>query len=249
MDIEKRYEFLNSIYLDTKDMTSGTYNNYVISPPLQLVNFTGLAVKKVSMTWNVYNVQALNGTFSIIYNSVPYSNLVVPPGNYNATSFATALQTLLQTVDPSFMVTYNSLLSTYTITAAMGFSFQLLNNPRFASLVGLIPVNSTTGTSLTSTYPINIQFTQYFDIVSNELLRYGFASYPSNKINSKILKRVYVNDIIPFGNINIIYDVPRIFSYAPLTQFADIDISMYDMYGKLLDTQNSNLSIQIDIYR
>jgi hypothetical protein len=239
--------FFNSFYIDTKDKVSGTYNDYILNPP-GCVNFKGLAVKKVSMTWNVYNVQALNASFSVLYNSVTY-NLVLASGNYNASNLLTELKTKLQTIDASFNVTYDSLTSKYTITATLAFSLLLANNPRFASLIGLETINTVAATSLTSTYPINIQFTQYFDITSERILEFADSSYPSNKKLSKILKRVYVNDVQPFANINIIYDFPRIFSYSVESKFPFIDIKIYDMYGVLLDTNNCNLSIQIDIYK
>jgi hypothetical protein len=126
----------------------------------------------------------------------------------------------------------------------------LANNYRVSQLLGFDQADTSNATSLTSTYPINISFTQYIDIVCPELLEFAYASYSTSNHPSKILKRVYVNDIVPFGNVNIIYSVPRIFDYSPHTNLKSLNILLYDDQNKLLTGfNNANVSIQIDVYR
>jgi hypothetical protein len=107
------------------------------------------------------------------------------------------------------------------------------------------------GTSLVSSYPINIMYTQYVDIVCPQLLQFGFSSYSSDKrTKSKVLKRVYVNDMIPYGNVNIIYDVPRVFLYCANTNLPDLELQLYDDQKELLvGFNNANISMQIDCYK
>jgi hypothetical protein len=254
METGSGLKFYNSFFIDTKDRISGTPYDATIPPPT-ITNFNYLAVKKVSFPFNLYNVQASNGTFSIDYNSI-ISTVVIPQGNYDALTLRSALQTALQLVDPSFLVTYSNLTSKYTFTATLAFSFLLSSNYRTSQLLGFDLVDTPASNNVTSTYPINIYFTQYIDIICDQLLQFAYSSYSTSNSNalakhsSKILKRVYVNDIVPFGQVNIIYDVPRLFDYSPHTNLQQLKLVLHDDQGQpLTGFNNANLSIQIDVYR
>lgn len=247
--MEKLY-FYNSMYIDAKDRTVSTDNpNNFKNPLTNIFNIKGFAVKKIALTYNVYNVQSANGNFYIDYNSGGSTLISLTPGNYNATTLATELQTKLQVVNASFAVSYNSTTGKYTITATNPFQFLLSGYPRPAALLGLPASNQIAATSLISSYPINILFTHYFDICSDLLLEYGYASHSSSNQTQKILKRVYVNDVADFSNINIIYYEPRIIPYHSNKQIPIVDIRIYDEYGIALDLNNQNINIQLDLYR
>lgn len=258
MNNEHNLNFFNSFYIDSKDRVNGNYYTYVMNPP-GIVNFKAMALKKISLPWNVYNVNAGidpntgNNVLNLIYNGNPFT-ITLTPGNYDANTLLTQLKTQLQTVDPSFNVTYNTLTSKYTITATLAFSllFATANNISYykiSQLLGFSAINTSTATSITSIYPINLMFTQYFDVICSQLLEFGFMSYTSNNKHSKILKRVYVNDIVPYGNINIIYDVPRIWDYSWNSKLPQLKFEIRDDMGNPLDLNNANLSIQIDVYK
>lgn len=243
-------KFYNSFFINSKDKNNLTdpLNNFIIDSP-NIYNIKAFSVKKVAFTKNYYNVQSQNSSFIVNYNGGGNVVKTIPTSNYDGVSLATALDTLLKTVDASFAVSYNTTTSKLTITATNNFVLDFTDYARTGYLLGF-PASATTSTnSLVATYPINLEFTQTLNICSSALLEYGYSSHSSGRKISNILKKVYVNNVIDFGNITIVYDHPRLIPYHPNKQIPNIDIQIKDEYGELLDMNGAHIGIQLDLYR
>lgn len=122
----------------------------------------------------IYNVTTSNNFIDVKISSSTYSANITP-GVYNANTFGSALQTALTAaISNTWTVTYNSNQLTYTIGGASNFQLLFSSGTHaavsmwrmtgFASSNGLTGIDTTNGTSTTSTQVVNFSLPLYFYI-------------------------------------------------------------------------------------
>lgn len=168
----------------SRSSTSASSSNFTVNLNNNInVNTNGYKYIKLSylgMYNTIYNVDTTNQNIDIKIASSTYT-ATVPIGSYNANTLASALQTVMTSVvSNSWNVSYSSTTFQFTITGTS--SFQLLFNSGthsanlwqvmgFASSNGLTPIDTTSGTSTTST--------QVAQLTKPIFIYINFASIPA----------------------------------------------------------------------
>lgn len=156
--------------------TSTSSSNFSVQlpQPFYLEDYKYIRLAYCQLYNTMYNVNSTNNNVDIKISGVSY-NATVPAGVYNANSLATALQTAMTSaVSNSWSVVYNSNQLTYTITGSSNFQLLFSSGAHastslwqvlgFASSNGLTGIDTTSGTSTTSTQVVQFNLPLYIFI-------------------------------------------------------------------------------------
>lgn len=253
-----KYNYLSSIYIDSKDrINSSNTNNATFQLTANVSGVDYLAVRSISFLNNTYDI---TGVFKYSFNSTDFtfSFNANYNGEYSATQLASLLQTQIrsQTSSTTLTVTFDANLNKFIFNTGNSSTMFIYNFTDFARQIGVVrdSIDTTTrypnveSISFTLPYPVNLTKTQYFDFVSRELTQYATSPITSNySSNNRILFRLRNN--LGFGTTLFEKEINlRYFKYDNTRTMNYVDISVYDDQGNLVDMNNSCYSFEIGLY-
>jgi len=204
-----------------------------------------VSVQTASIPFSFFNCDDFNFTLKYIENSITYTK-IIPQGNYNVLTLATALRTLMGV---NFTITYNNLDNTYTFTNSL-YDFSLLSTSTCFEILGFKDKITYTSVSRTlkSVISINLFTIRNIYISSNNFILNNVNSSTPN--NSSILCSIPIQSssgsIISYSNIYNVYN--EVYNTHNLTL---LHIKLTDQDGDILDLNGCHfsLTIQLDIYK
>lgn len=151
------------IKLSSAQRKSGTYSNFLL--PLGGIKLSGKYVLRTAYIPNSsYNINSSNNQLYFTISSTA-KTASIPVGYYDQLTLPSAVQTAMNAVSSGFTVSFNATPSTITIANATSF---VLNNSNalnsIASILGFTPVDTTAGTSTTSTGILDLSPLMSFNI-------------------------------------------------------------------------------------
>jgi hypothetical protein len=195
-----------------------------------------------------YVINAYNNSFSITKSSVVYV-CTLTKGNWNASSYATQLQTDLNNVsnwtsDPSltFTVTYSSSTNKYTISAGSAFNINFDTSYKLATKLGFSRQQTSSASSHVSGGSVQFINSRYYDIRIYELLR--DSSENLNNCFARVWNTVQANELIDYQSyrdyFNITHDMTSTVTFPQ-----ELKIEIYDENNDLVDNNNSEFVLMI----
>ena len=251
------WEYHSSILINSKDRNFGNVENAYFARNLNLSGFDGFSVKAITFLNNIYPINSYNNSLQTVYGATPETlQNTITPGNYTASQLASALQTELNFQSnangytTTYTVVYNSTTGKITITATAGQNLESATG----TLAPLLGFNATT-TNLSNVYvgsdPVNITYSNAMSITSSELTKFNHPNIRTDGMVANFIYNVPIGTMI-FGanvyweskaqHINIIpWDKSQIIN--------NFDINLYDDYGRLVPMNNSNYTMELNLYK
>lgn len=110
-------------------INGGTSGNFIVNLPIGFSNVKGIKLQSAEIPFTWYEVNSSNNVFEFDEGGTPVSG-TIPPGNYTPSSFATTLQTNMNTLSPGpqvYTVTYSSVTGTFSVGAPGAFTMYFTN--------------------------------------------------------------------------------------------------------------------------
>ncbi len=229
-----------SLFLNSKDAQQHliTNTNYDVTWRLTLptqdntMNY-GISLQQVIFENSVYPTNEFNNRFAFFYGGNNYS-VTIPEGFYTGITMATILQSLLQAVEASFTVTYDSYNKKFTITR--GGNFQLIDSTAMSDLGFISSQFNINATSWVSFTPIKISGSNYVDIAMD----YSSQNF-STSTSRHIFARIPVGE--EFGS-QIVYEPTQPIPITTTQTMEYIRIALLDDRGNAFKLPaNQELSV------
>lgn len=233
------------ITINSKDRTSlsSSSSDFILKRNLE-TDVSGFRVSYIQLPYAWYNITSTSNSIRI--NGT--NTVSITPGQYTASSLASALQTALQVVDATFTVTYSTTTGKFTITRNLGFTLNLSSS--LFTMRRQLGFNSTSdtasNTSHTSDSVVNIHNGNSISLHSNLL---GKAL--RNRISDS--RSDYVLSIPITGNPgNLLYYAPGqdiVYKFdRPIHFEGDISFQLKDVDNNVLDMNGVNWEMGLVIF-
>ncbi len=202
-----------------------------------------VAVQTASIPFSFFNCDNFNDVFNYSVNGIAYS-AVIPQGNYNVLTLASALRTIL---GANFTITYAALDNSYTFTNTTN-AFQLLKTSTCFEMLGFSSgfTYSSAANIIKSTISINLFTIRNIYVSSNNFLLHNVNNATPNNCN--ILCSIPImsssGSIITYSNFyNAYYEVHNV------TNLTFLHLKLTDQDGDILDLNGCHFSVtlQLDI--
>lgn len=221
---------------------SNSSTDFTLTFPSGSIPFaTSAQLKWISIPLSTYVVNTSNQNISYTESTFTVT-AVIPVGDYDASSLASALQTAMNNVKPAtnvYSVSYNTQTYNFTISAASTFTIHWSTNTSLGTKFGFIA--DSTGSTQTSTQaaqlnPLSINV-QIYELSS---LCYT-GSVP--------LVSTFVVPITSSTGYNLFYspEIPLITKFAAKT-FTTLHIKLTDLNGSVIDLNGSDWTMLITLY-
>jgi len=249
---------LTTIYLNSKDLSSGVISNFIYNLPQGIVNNAAYYVKNVSIPFTQFvtiykNMSGSSNVNLAISDTNGIHNATLSAGNYNATSLANALQTAMNaatTLTNPYTVTYNQNNYTFTIASNAGdflvYWATTLQYPsqNLALNMGFSSSATLTGaTSYTSQLSSQLSGTSLnYYVKSGTLTLDGSYSYFQN-VKDTVIATVPINQVTG-GYLEYQNNNPN---FIPLlsSNIYSLDIQLVDDYNLPVDLNGCNWTISL----
>jgi hypothetical protein len=231
---------------------NGSFLSSVMFPFSQILSdeidilYTTIGVLSAQIPISYYVINESNDLLIFKHGSDVSKNLFISHGNYNAYSFATALQTAFSELGYTFTISTSKITGKISFTSTTDFIFY--ESPMY-NILGFIVGSTNTSTSfvLTGTYPLNLLGIKNIKIVSNALIVNNFdsKSYGSNTCICNIPVNVPSYSMLDFVNMTSMFPVLNV------KTLSIIDIRIYDENNNLINFNGVDWSIvlQMNIHR
>ena len=231
------------VVIDSRDRDMSIYPNpasYCIElqDDIEEVTSAELCVAKVNLC--AYNISTINNT--IVLNNTTYT---VTPGDYNATTLLTALNTNAQLDGDGYWVSYDAITDKYTISSNQPFTLE--STTTMSKVLGYVTLraynavfNSGTNTySLTSPYRLNFKENEYI-ILNIDQLTLNNSVNPILHKSFGIIHKSYLET-------NYNQNTHKTIKYLnpPIARAHKLKITFRDYYGNLYDFQNQDHVLEI----
>lgn len=254
---ESRLISLNSKYAtdllngDKKSSVSFDFN--AIARKDAKVLYHTLAIQSAEIPASYYNVNTTNNTINLTEGAETYS-LIIPPGNYDATTFATAFRTA-----HNALFSYNALLTFNSTTGKFSLMSDDAVNPQLI-VMNLADTTSQLllGVTTTTNYPYAVGDPTFMDRPANFLgvVKIKVSSnalagdnYDSISLNTSTLIDTISTSATSFGLT--IYNSLGRESFVKAKRIDEIDIQLHDQNDEVIDFNGIdwNLSIILNSHR
>ena len=240
------------ITLNSKDAikNNGTFLSDVV------FNFKGL-LKEETNILRAY-VRVMNAQIPVSFYTIDATNdilaytlttggtlktIVIPNGNYNASSLISTMTTLFTANTDAITPTFNSLNGVLTFSSASSYTYYSYgsNGCSIGNVLGIGP-SSLIGTNATCPYPLNLLNKKKIYIQSQHLFNVAYTSY--NLGFTTTITTIPVNQP-PYNLINYVSltDDDKVIIHN--TTLNTIDIQIIDENGALINFNNIDWSITL----
>lgn len=258
MDIIKERRIIN---LNSEDAT--TYHNGSFLSDVNF-NFRGLLTDEANMIFceggvlncqipvSFYQVAYYNNTLYYEVDILPFS-ITIPVGNYNFSTFSTAMETAFLANGHTFNITIDETTGklTFLLTSG-GMTFTFLGSSSGTTcfkILGFDPNTNYTDTllSLTAPYLLNLLGAKKLKISS--LVFSNNGSDTTNYATSNIISTLSVD--APSYGLIVYNNLSDAYGRLKVRRIDNIDIQIRDEYGNLINFNNTDWSITLAllIYR
>ncbi len=199
-----------------------------------------ISVQSCSLPYSFYNVNQYNNLLKYSIYTTIY-NVLIPTGNYTILSLLSTLQTIL----PTFTISYDKIKNKFTFSNASNFTFiydTFINSTCF-ELIGMsnIMQNSMNGT-ITSDIVCNVSSVRHVCIATNFHTSNINKALPNERnILAHIPVHVMPNDVITWSNVN------NYRCNLNTNRLNHIVIRILDHKGNLLDLNGVDWSLTLQI--
>lgn len=232
------YIVINSQDKDNKIDTSTNFV-YSFSHPIKIKNYIKLVHMSIPET--SYLIQTnKNDKFHIIFADNTNKTITIPQQNYDETTLANIIKTLVNYAN--FDITVNYDLRKFVLTANMNFTIKNDVNYNINDILGLNILQDNISIANTLTCP-NI-----YDFLQPSMLYISIDELKNNKIMTK--KNLYTSFVVPvfcgkndvnFFDANHLYENIIYVDYDITLNYMNIKI--YDQDGNLYNNQNSECQL------
>ncbi len=199
---------VKTVYINSDNRTAGTAEDFTITN-IPSFNNNPISVKLINacvpMTW--YNVVAGSNTLTFVDSAASLWTITLPPGNYDGTTAAAALQTLMNAAGAvdSYTVAYDGTNYKLTFTSTGNLTLDFTVAPNLAKFLGFVS-GDVYGPALSITSPnmVNMLLTTEIFICSDLVFGTdnGVIPWTSSIPNYGVLARIPL--LACFGKI-IVY--------------------------------------------
>src|SRR5208283_474176 len=227
--------------ISSQDRSSGqTIQSFTVQNP-NLDDSHSFRVEEVIIPVTWYGINSTNNILNFSPNSTGFVTITIPPGNYNVTTFISALQTAMNAAGggQTYTATISTTTGLLTITANAG-NFIIDNTSAIQYIMGLSGLGTTTSTASVFIAPnvINLTGTNAVNISSRELTKYSTKSLTSDTgSSSDHLCTVPVT--LGFGSTIFYKPYNKYFTYNG-TKGAQVDLQIYDQWHKPLNLNGND---------
>lgn len=242
------YEFYNSLVINSKDRTLGNLNNFQMNKNLNLSGFDYIAVNSFQFTNNIYPINSLNNSLTILVGG-NLGIIYATPSNYTINQLVTEVQNQLNGLGfpTTFTVNYNNLSNKITISSTVGNITSI--SDKLGQVLGFDNPQTGSSLSMIGNNPVNITYTNNMSIVSNEWTKYN---NPNSRTDQKVAGIIFN---VPIGSLVFgqnFYLEPRHQLYIPWDRTQNInyfDLACYDDNGNLVPMNNSEYILVLNLYK
>jgi hypothetical protein len=162
----------NYLYIDSKNRTTGTSNDFIINLQTPLTNLNEVSLMAVSIPITSTNVSSFNNLINFSTSSTAYV-ATVTSGIYDVNSIIPAVQNAMNATSygGTVTMTYNPATYMYTITSTIPISLTFGTNTThsIANFLGFNSVDTTLATGQTATNISNLSIPPAFFLNIQEL--------------------------------------------------------------------------------
>ncbi len=243
--------FFNSNYktlvINSNDLDS---NNYYILP--EEISYSGVRLSQLLFCNSFYNIDSTNNNFKVIQKSnlnvlKPYT-FTITPGLYDATSYASALQTKLNSAPPelawvgTWTVSINETTMRLTISnpdANNDFIIDSVNNNHY-NLIGFTTLSSVYGKSVSGFNSVNFSDRHTIILKSDDLGATFGDVYHSSFSNDTSLMHVALNLGAPLQWVS---SSPNSNSFFRINRHGQNDVNyLKRIHLEIIDTNGKKLN-------
>lgn len=230
------------LHLDSSQLSTGTNEDFtiILNPSIKRVRSVELISAEIPFSF--YIITSSNNSLQFNDGSTTYT-INVPVGNYDGTTFAATLKTLMNAVSSSFDVVYS--LSTYKIqfTRSAG-NFQIFYATSTIAMVIGLTANSTVTNNFICQKISNLSGPNYLLINSLALTRPKVTRSYNGTSQSNILYKCPI-DVNP-GSIIIQKNTKsEILKFALPQTISDIDLSLKFPDNSIVNLNGQTWSISL----
>lgn len=236
------------LYINSSQRTSGTRENFVIDLGSTIQKVQQAEVISLEIPYTFYGLTTNNNTIVWTDNATNTYSATVPPGNYGATSFATALQTAMNTAMAGFTVTYNREFLKFNFQNTTAFRLDLTNTAGTTTMASKIGLTSATAlaTNVTPAGVIDLAGTRYIFVKSIRLTRPKITRPFNGNVQDDILYKMTVDgspgDILKEKNA-----YSNLLKYGVRQSIRTLDLQLVDSEGTQLDLGGLDWSITVNL--
>jgi len=158
-----------TLLIDSEDRTAGTNEDFTLTLDPVITRVKQVEIVTIEIPFSFYVITSTNYTLNFEDNVATPLTINITPGNYSGTSFATELQTQMNTQMAGFTVSYDD--SIYKLRFQNATNFKLiLASSTLAPVMGLL-ADTALATDTTLTGIANLSGPNYILIKSEALTR------------------------------------------------------------------------------
>lgn len=234
------------LYIDSKDRTTGTNESFSVTMASEITRVKQVEVVSVEIPFSYYVITASNNNLRFQDSEPIVFNAAVPAGNYDATSFCTALQTAINGVLSGSTVTYNATTMKISIVTESSISLRLTGST-IASVIGL-SANTSLSTTSTPQQPLNLSGPNYLMISSSAIMKLKSTQPFWRSAKDDVLHKMTVGTVSGTILIDKPIGVSKI-QYSTRQKIQTIDLQLTDPDGVAIDLngQRWSLTLALDL--
>ncbi len=255
-------QYTKQLYINSRDRSSGTSSNFLYKLERPIDHVQRLGVRRVILPFSYYAFTANNNIITFDEGGGALT-ATINPGNYTRAEIETEIKTRMDTAGAdtyTVNISQNTYLLTITSTGTFSLDFTVANSAN--DLLGFGAAVFATAASHTGANAVNLTGPLSLFIRSNELSGGSRGRFINVGIGSNIIFEITV-DKDPNEIILSQTAVPVMIQYAQDRHFTDaqsvnenskfgrtlrdIDISIIDDTGLVMDLNGRNIIIEIDV--
>lgn len=224
--------FSTLLIINSLNRTSGTPGDFEYTLNRSKFDIQSFRVNKITIPYSFYNV--VLQTYKIDNNT-----FTMPAGSYTIYTLISTILSSVQTLYPSFNITYDSNTNKVTITNNLAFTAE------FTQLNRILGFNNIASTLIaTSVNTVNLNLTTNLYVNSRTLGLYINSFFLNKQAN--IIQSVPVNTN-SFGYIIFNNQLETMFK-VDSRNLQTIDIQILDDYGNVVDFNGQDVIIELELF-
>lgn len=250
----------NYIVINSKDRTSGTSSNFRINLPSNKIKLNGknkLKLQSIVMYNTLYVINSNNNKIDFNENSTNKTTTLTN-GFYNASTLASHIGTAMTSTSSgyaTFTATYSTVTGKMTISSTQNFTLKFLTGTNtatspyrilgFMDTNGILPVDSSVGTSATGNNVVNLGLPTTIYITVKEWNGANVIDTSGTPCSFAIPLMANSNELITLNNqqINQVIEIP-----SNINILNNISIVLTSNGNVALDLNNSEWSMILELF-
>jgi hypothetical protein len=229
---------VNGILLNETMKSNIQFNTNGLLSDDNNILYSEISLLNCEIPCSFYAINNNNNLLNYSISGIVY-NITIPIGNYNANTLITALTTSFTTLNQSFTITISQITGLLTFSYTNDFSF--INTSTCKQVLGFDDTITSTSSTLTLPYQLNLLGPTQIKIVSKALNPYNYDT------ETCLLGVIQVN--VPFYSLLTWENKTGHKNILRINYLDNIDIQLYDQDDNLLDFNNIDWTITLRLIR